>query len=87
MLNIYKNMPTIDLHGETGSIAKILVHDFIEDNYKLKNEMIVIIHGIGKGIVKKAVYEELKENKYVKEYKQDNFNSGETIVRLNICKH
>ena len=82
MLNIYKNMPTIDLHGETGDISKILVRSFIEDNYKLKNEIIVIIHGMGKGIVKASVYEELKNNKYVKEYKQNNFNPGETIVKI-----
>ena len=84
MLNIYKNMPTIDLHGETRDISKILVRNFIEDNYRLRNEIVVIIHGMGKGIVKTSVYEELKNNKYVKEYKQDNFNPGETIVKLNL---
>ncbi len=84
MLRFYNNLPTIDLHGETKDISKILVKDFIYDNYKLKNEYIVLIHGIGKGIVKKGIYEELKINKYVKEYKQDNFNPGVTIVKLDI---
>ena len=84
MLNFYNNLPTIDLHGETKDISKILVKDFIYDNYKLKNEYVVLIHGIGKGIVKKRIYEELKINKYVKEYKQDNFNPGVTIVKLDI---
>ena len=84
MLRFYNNLPTIDLHGETKDISKILVKDFIYDNYKLKNEYIVLIHGIGKGIVKKGIYEELKINKYVKDYKQDNFNPGVTIVKLDI---
>ena len=84
MMKLYSNVPKIDLHGETGDISKILVKEFILDNYKLKNKYIIIIHGIGKGIVKKSVYEELKTNKYVKEYKQNNFNSGETIVLLDI---
>ena len=84
MLNFYNNLPTIDLHGETKDISKILVKDFIYDNYKLKNEYVVLIHGIGKGIVKKSIYEELKINKYVKEYKQDNFNPGVTIAKLDI---
>ena len=84
MLRFYNNLPTIDLHGETKDISKILVKDFISDTYKLKNEYIVLIHGIGKGIVKKGIYEELKINKYVKEYKQDNFNPGVTIVKLDI---
>ena len=66
MLRFYNNLPTIDLHGETKDISKILVKDFIYDNYKLKNEYVVLIHGIGKGIVKKSIYEELKINKYVK---------------------
>ena len=57
MLRFYNNLPTIDLHGETKDISKILVKDFIYDNYKLKNEYIVLIHGIGKGIVKKGIYE------------------------------
>lgn len=81
-MNFYSNLPTLNLHGETKDISKLLVHEFIEDNYKLKNNEIVVIHGIGKGIVKKAIYEELKNNKKVKEYKQDNFNPGCTIIKL-----
>ena len=81
---LYKNLPFIDLHGETSDISVILVKDFIEDNYKLKNKQVIIIHGIGKNILKKAVHQELKTNKLVKSYKQDNFNPGETIVELNL---
>ncbi len=84
MLRLYSNYPTLDLHGETRDIAKVLVKDFIYDNYRLKNKYIVIIHGIGKGIVKKSIHEELKSNKYIKKYKQDNFNPGMTIVELDI---
>lgn len=79
---ILSSYPSLDLHGEVADISKILVHDFITDNYKLRNKHVVIIHGIGKNIVKKAVYEELKINKYVKSYKQDNFNHGCTLVEL-----
>lgn len=84
MLRLYNNLPTLDLHGETRDIAKILVKDFINDNYKLKNKHIIIIHGIGTGVVKKSIYEVLKIDKYVKKYKQDNFNPGATIVELDI---
>lgn len=84
MLNYYKNYPSIDLHGETSDISKILVNNFILDNIKLKNKYIIIIHGIGKGIVKKSVHEELKTNKFVKNYKLDNFNSGMTLVELDV---
>lgn len=81
---LYKNLPTIDLHGETGDIAAILVKNFINDNITLRNEKIVVIHGIGKGIVKKAVHNELKNNKNVRSFKLDNFNEGQTIIELNL---
>ena len=81
---LYKNLPTIDLHGETGDIAAILVKKFVNDNITLKNEKIVVIHGIGKGIVKKAVHNELKNNKNVRSFKLDNFNEGQTIIELNL---
>lgn len=81
---LYRNLPTIDLHGETGDIAAILVKNFINDNITLRNEKIVVIHGIGKGIVKKAVHNELKNNKNVRSFKLDNFNEGQTIIELNL---
>ena len=44
MLN---NYPKLDLHGEYLDNAIILVREFITDNIILKNEYIVVIHGIG----------------------------------------
>lgn len=76
--------PSIDLHGFDRDSARVAVNDFVDENVFLKNEMIVIIHGIGTGIVKREVHETLRVNKYVLEYKTDNFNSGCTIVRLKI---
>lgn len=82
MNNFLSNLPSIDLHGVDRDYARILINDFIYDNYKLKNEKIVIIHGIGTGIIRKTTHEVLKRNKYVQEYKTDYFNSGMTIVTL-----
>lgn len=76
--------PSIDLHGFDRDSARMTVNDFVDENVFLKNEMIVIIHGIGTGIVKKSVHEALRVNKNVIEYKTDNFNSGCTVVRLKI---
>ena len=76
--------PTIDLHGFDRDSARVAVNDFVEENFFLKNEMIVIIHGIGTGIVKNEVHETLRCNKRVIEYKTDNFNSGCTIVKLKV---
>lgn len=76
--------PHIDLHGLDRDSARMVTNDFVLENVILKNEMIVIIHGIGTGIVKKEVHEALRVNKNVLEYKTDNFNSGCTVVKLKI---
>ena len=60
------------------------LEEFVRENVILGNEKIVIVHGIGTGIVKKAVHDALKVNKNVLEYKTDNFNSGCTIVRIKV---
>lgn len=75
-------MPQIDLHGEDRINASILVKSFINDNYNLGNEEVAIIHGIGKGILKKEVYNLLKMDKRVLEFGTDYFNMGCTLVKI-----
>ncbi len=76
--------PQIDLHGDDRETARMRVKDFIEENIILRNEVIVIVHGKGEGILKKVVHELLKDTKSVLEYKTDNFNDGCTVVKLKI---
>ncbi len=82
MINLYKNLPTIDLHGFDRDYARIMINEFIEDNYKISNHKVIIIHGIGSGIIRKETQKTLKQNKYVENYKIDNFNAGQTIVSI-----
>lgn len=77
-----KNLPTLDLHGYDTQSARVTTNDFISRNVIMKNNKIVIIHGKGTGLVKKAVHETLKENKKVTNYHTDNLNEGITIVNL-----
>ncbi len=79
-----KNLPLIDLHGYDVESARVATDDFINDNLILKNPKILIIHGKGKGLVKKAVHSELLIRKEVREFHVDNFNDGLTIVYLNV---
>lgn len=72
----------IDLHGLDKESALFKVNEFISDNIKLGNYNIIIIHGKGTGILRRSVHEYLKKDKRVLEYKIDNFNDGETIVKL-----
>lgn len=78
----YNNIPSIDLHGETREIARILVNNFIDDSCKMGYEKVIIIHGIGTGILKKEVQEVLKNDRRVEKAYIDFFNVGCTIVEL-----
>ena len=76
--------PIIDLHGEIESMIEVLVNQFINDNIKMKNSVIVIVHGKSTNILTREVHRVLKENKNVEEYRLDNWNLGQTIVKLKI---
>ena len=49
------NLPRLDLHGFDRDTARLYINDFIKENQKLKNEFILIIHGIGSGIIKDEI--------------------------------
>ena len=76
-------LPTIDLHGYSRDMVRYVVTDFINDNIKMGNKKIVIVHGKGEGIVKDELHFILKNDKRVKRYYLDMFNIGETIIELN----
>ena len=76
--------PKIDLHGLDRDTARVYVTDFINDNQTMKNEIFVVIHGIGNGILRKTVHETLKSNKKVIEYKTFYNNNGSTIVKIKV---
>ena len=82
MIQLYKNLPSLDLHGMDRDYARILINDFILENYKFKNNKVVIIHGNGTGIIKRTTQTVLKTNKYVEDYFIDNFNDGMTVVTI-----
>ena len=75
-------LPHLDLHGETVESSIFLINDFLKDNYLLKNDKVVIIHGRSTGILKRNTQEVLKKSKIVKNYSIDSLNDGQTIVEL-----
>ena len=77
-------LPTIDLHGYDRLYADIKVNEFIQDNIILKNEFIVIIHGIGEKILKHEVHRLLSHHKDVLDYCIYFNNVGCTVVKLDI---
>lgn len=66
--------------------ALFKINEFIDDCYKLKNEYLLIIHGIGSGILSKATSEYLRKDKRVLEFHLDFMNPGCTVVRLKFDK-
>ncbi len=76
------NIPHLDLHGydRTGAVAMTKL--FIEENLKINEKKIIIVHGKGTGILKSATHEYLKSDRRVLEFKTNNYNDGETIIIL-----
>lgn len=77
------NVPFIDIHGYDRISATVEIKLFIDNYYgRLGEKKLIIIHGIGSGILRKSTHEYLSKDKRVLEYKTDNFNNGQTIVKL-----
>ena len=77
-----KILPSLDLHGETGEFVPMLVRDFINVNYKMGKDKVLIIHGRHGGVLKSAVHEYLKSDSRVSRYYIYNMNDGVTIAEL-----
>ncbi len=82
MILFRNSMPQLDLHGEDRIGARIKVNTFLKDNYELGTKEVAIIHGVGKGILKKEVLSIVRNDKRVLEYNLDCFNEGCTLVSL-----
>ncbi len=78
------NLPSLDLHGFDRDTARVAINDFINDNKKMGNSLVVIIHGIGSGIIKQTTNQTLTRNKNVITFKSHYFNRGCTIAQINI---
>lgn len=80
------SLPKLDLHGFDRETGRVMINDFIKDNIIMKNEFVVIVHGIGSGIIKNVVQETLRKNKNIIDFKIYPFNVGCTIAQIKIDK-
>jgi len=80
------SLPKLDLHGFDRETARVMINDFIKDNIIMKNEIILIVHGIGNGIIRNTTQETLRKNKNVIDFKIYPFNVGCTIVQIDLTK-
>lgn len=81
-----KNVSTeIDVRGQLPEEALMNVEKFIDDCYLAGISPVTVIHGKGTGVLRKAVGDMLKHNKYVKSSRAGKYGEGEmgvTIVEL-----
>ena len=78
------NLPKLDLHGFDRETARVAINDFINDNYKMKQQFVTIVHGVGGGILRTTTNETLKKNKKVVDFKTFYYNNGCTVVQIDI---
>lgn len=77
-------LPKLDLHGFDRDSARVAINDFINDNKKMGNEVVLIIHGIGKGVVREACVQTLMRNKDVVEFKSAYGNRGCMLAQIKL---
>ena len=70
-ITLYLDVPTTDDKNH-----------FINDNIKLRNKKIVIIHGLGYGILRDEINRRFKRDKRVKKLYLSIDNAGCTIIEL-----
>lgn len=75
-------LPSLDVHGHTRETVIYPVSDFINDNIKLKNDKIVIIHGYGYGVLRKEIARVFSKDKRVKRLYVSSENPGCTVIEL-----
>ena len=76
------NLPHLDIHGYDRFGAVAMIKNFIDNNLRIDEKKIVIVHGKGSGILRQSTHDYLKTDKRVLSYKMNNYNDGETIVIL-----
>lgn len=76
-------MKKLDLHGETADVSRILIKEFLNDMAYIGETEVAIIHGNGE-ILKKEVLNMLKSSKLVEDFRINIYNSGETLIKLDI---
>lgn len=79
-----KDMPPmkIELHGKSVEEALNKLDKYIDSAVLVSYPFIYIYHGVGSGILKKAIHEFLKNHPHIERFSLDQENVGVTIVFL-----
>lgn len=58
----------LDIRGEKPDAAEFQIIKFLDESYQASLERVEILHGKGTGVLKKTVWDILKEHEYIKNY-------------------
>lgn len=79
---------TIDLHGSTADDAETEIDRFVNEQVMEGNDLVKIIHGHGKGILKRRVEDWLKRNTDVLVESYESFGPGYHVRLIDVgTKH
>ena len=74
--------PEVDLRGMDSVEAICVLDRYLDEAMRSNLKQVRIIHGKGTGVLRKAVQDSLKRNKYVKKYRLGVYGEGEDGVTI-----
>ena len=74
--------PEVDLRGMDSVEAICVMDRYLDEAMRSNLKQVRIIHSKGTGVLRKAVHESLKRNKYVKKYRLGVYGEGEDGVTI-----
>ena len=74
--------PEVDLRGMDAIEAICVLERYLDEAMRSNLKQVRIIHGKGTGVLRKAVQDSLKRNKYVKKYRLGVYGEGEDGVTI-----
>ena len=74
--------PEVDLRGMDAIEAICVLDRYLDEAMRSNLKQVRIIHGKGTGVLRKAVQDSLKRNKYVKKYRLGVYGEGEDGVTI-----
>jgi DNA mismatch repair protein MutS2 len=76
-------LPTeVDLRGMDSVEAICVLARYLDEAMRSNLKQVRIIHGKGTGVLRAAVQQELKKNKFVKKYRLGQYGEGEDGVTI-----
>lgn len=77
------NLPQLDLHGKTADEAENAIDRFVNEQIMEHSLTVKIIHGNGRGVLKKTTADWLRRNSELIE-RAESFGPGFTVVLIDV---